>query len=178
MPFSPECPVHAEYKRIREEFSKKLKTRRRNFVKGKMEAAGNDQKKLWKALAEITGYKELDREDTTEISAQSLADMLKAHMSSPRPPMESAHPASETTTGPSFENQQVSVEVVKIALRTLIPTGNRNRSHCPTSLAARSICGSYSTVKHYQYIHPTIALPAAVGKGSRAPCILEQGQQE
>ena len=119
MPFSPECPVHAEYKRIREEFSKKLKTRRRNFVKGKMEAAGNDQKKLWKALAEITGYKELDREDTTEISAQSLADMLKAHMSSPQPPMESAHSAPETTTGPSFEIQQVSVEAVKIALQNI-----------------------------------------------------------
>ena len=91
-------PRAAEYKRIREEFSKKLKRRRRDFVKGKMEAAGNDQRKLWKALAEINGYKELDREDTTEISAQSLADMLKAHMSSPQLQMESAHPALETTT--------------------------------------------------------------------------------
>eukprot|EP00800_Vazella_pourtalesii_P018358 TRINITY_DN586_c0_g1_i1.p1 TRINITY_DN586_c0_g1~~TRINITY_DN586_c0_g1_i1.p1 ORF type:complete len:198 (+),score=13.71 TRINITY_DN586_c0_g1_i1:428-1021(+) len=84
-----------------------------------MEAADNDQKKLWKSLTEITGYKELDREDTTEISAQSLADMLKAHMSSPQPPMESAHPAPETTTGPSFEIQQVSVEAVKIALQNI-----------------------------------------------------------
>ena len=84
-----------------------------------MEAADNDQKKLWKSLTEITGYKELDREDTTEISVQSLADMLKAHMSSPQPPMESAHPAPETTTGPSFEIQQVSVEAVKIALQNI-----------------------------------------------------------
>ena len=76
-----------------------------------MEAAGNDQKKLWKALA--------DREDITEISAQSLADMLKAHISSPQSPMESAHPAPETTTGPSFEIQQLSVEAVKIALQNI-----------------------------------------------------------
>ena len=48
------APVHAEYKRIREEFSKKLKGRRRDFVKGKMEAAGNDQKKLWKAVSETS----------------------------------------------------------------------------------------------------------------------------
>ena len=112
-------PVHAEYKRIREEISKKLRRRRRDFVKEKMEAAGNDQKKLWKALAVITGYKELDREDTTEISAQSFADMLKAHMSSPHSPMESAHPALEATTGPSFEIKQVSVEAVKIALQNI-----------------------------------------------------------
>ena len=75
--------VHAEYKHIREEFSKKLKRRRRDFVKGK-------------ALAEIIGYEELDREDTTEISARSFADMLKAHMSSPQPPMESADTALRT----------------------------------------------------------------------------------
>ena len=116
-------PVHAEYKRIREEFSKKLKRRRRDFVKGKMEATGNDQKKLWKALAEITGYKELDREDITEISAQSLADMLKAHMSSPQPPMESgAHPAPETTTGLSFEIRKNQWKPWRLLCRTLIPT--------------------------------------------------------
>ena len=40
-------------------------------------------------------------------------------MSSPQPPMESAHPAPETTTGPSFEIQQVSVEAVKIALQNI-----------------------------------------------------------
>ena len=32
------APVHAEYKRIREEFNKRLKRRRRDFVKGKMGA--------------------------------------------------------------------------------------------------------------------------------------------
>ena len=111
--------VHAEHKRIREEFCKKLRRRRRDFVKGKMDSAGNDQRKLWKALTEITGYKELDWEDTTEISAQSFAGMLKAHMSSPHSPMKSAHPSPEATTGPSFVIKQVSVEAVKIALQNI-----------------------------------------------------------
>ena len=173
------APVHAEYKRIREQFSKNLKRRHREFVKGKMEAAGNDQKKLWKALAEITGYKELDREDTTEISAQSFADMLKAHMSSSHPPMGSVHPATETTTGPSFEIKQVSVEAVKIALQN-IDTNKATGIDLipPRALQHAASRGSYSTVKHYQYIHPTTVLPEAVGKGSCGPCIQEQGQQE
>ena len=79
--------------------------------------------------------------------------------------------APETTTGPFFDVKWLSVDAVKIVLQYNNNNKVRNRSHSPTSFAARSVRGSYSTFNHHQYIHSTTVLPAPAGESSRIPRI-------